>query len=105
MGILEEINEKLDLILSRLPGGESRFVVTSTGTMDGDGNIIRKRNRYVGEISNSALSGYLNIGYIGNKTFCKVAEEAGIEVTYHGTHPYIKDSCIGLWVKAWRGED
>ena len=58
-----------------------------------------KRCRYYGEISNTALARVLGVPYIGNKEFIRAADEAGIAWTYHGTHPYIRESLKDELVK------
>lgn len=101
MNALERIEAKLDLIMQKLQ-------VENTTQ---DANPVRKWVRHNDEISNLTMSSLLNVGYIGNKEFCRVAEAAGLQVTMHGSHPYIKKACIDLWVEMfkkvmpWKGEE
>ena len=99
MEALERIEAKLDLILQRL---QEEDAIQETHE---DAKPVRKRVRYNDEISNTAMSASLNVEYIGNKEFCRVADRAGIKVSMHGTHPYIKRACKDLWIKVWKGED
>ena len=105
MEALERIEAKLDLIMQRLQ------VEDTTQETQVDSKPVRRRTRRTDEISNSTMSGLLNVPYIGNKDFCRVAEAAGLQVIKHGTHPYIKKACIDLWVEMykkvmpWKGEE
>lgn len=94
MGILERLEEKIDLLIKHYISEKDKSVQVQRG----------KRNSYPYEISNAAISNRLHVPYIGNKIFCRIAEMAGLEVTYHGTHPYIKLACFNVWVETWKRE-
>jgi len=86
-----------------LDGGRVYITSTEIEARTGQGmpfyDCGGKRCRYYGEISNTALARELGVQYIGNKEIIQAADEAGIAWTYHGTHPYIRETLKDELVK------